>query len=385
MPDTCFATMLHTTSLPPEVWCKSFSFILRGSRCVATLGRVNQIFRQLVCELSSWEGSAVSLHSEDILLVKGRARFESLIPRWRYCHGAAVDFEGAKAGLSRLAAETCFLSLTQGCHGISTLLVQNWWFFERSGLNVMRGAFPSLRHIELSRCDMLSSYAAVVPFFEEHPCLLSFKATFHPRAVADIGFAASIPPALLALGFINFEGPEVLAAVLEKASLKHLWFSATGTFSAEMANVLLTSSRRLQTLCLPTSTPADHIFGIVKVCPDLQLLCCMRNMFPAFGDAAFAAGFEPLEDCAVVMRRRGSHAQLAENGSLWSPHSWTGPRHTNRKLSTTMPLANAGLASGIASGTQGRTQLAVEASTMARPDATALAREAARVAAARYF
>lgn len=248
----------------------------------------------------------------------------------------------------------------------------------------MQAAFPKLRHLELCCCDMLSSYEALVPLLVAHPCLLSLKASFHPRAAAGSAFAAAVPQTLMALGFISFDSPEVFAAVLEKAPLEHCWLSATATFSSEMAAVLLAKAHRLQTLCLPTSTPANQIFGVASSCPNLQLLCCMTSLFPQFETAASAAGFEPLEDSAVVMRRRGSRAQLTEAGSLWAPCSWARPTGAgaNPMLGEAAEVAVPACRPG--TPRRGSSVLAIEASTVARADAHALARAAARLAAARH-
>lgn len=193
---------------------------------------------------------------------------------------------------------------------------------ERSGLTCIRDGFPQLRHIELSGCDHISSYEAMLPIFEKHSALLSLRATFEPRATAGIAFSQAVPRTLVSLGFINFETPEALTVLLDRCALEHLWLSAHGNFSHAYVNAMSTKSNAFKTLSLPSTVSEDSCLAVAKVCPDLELLCRMRIGNPAFGSDSLAENFEVLpESQGVVVRKRGSNAQLAVNGCMWAPYS----------------------------------------------------------------
>eukprot|EP00927_Polykrikos_kofoidii_P009223 TRINITY_DN13831_c0_g1_i1.p1 TRINITY_DN13831_c0_g1~~TRINITY_DN13831_c0_g1_i1.p1 ORF type:complete len:416 (+),score=38.43 TRINITY_DN13831_c0_g1_i1:118-1248(+) len=311
--------------LPADIWARTLSFIVRSGHDVSTLGSVDTRFNELARNDQSWEGSSVCVFTGDLDELEDHHVFERLVPCWKYCEGAFVDFEGAHVGARRLAAGRCFELLGQVSQQIIRLSIKNWLMFERTGLLVLQRQFPKLRHLEITGCDQISTYDSIIPVFQEHPCLLSFRATFQPRAKAGMSFAEAVPNTMMMLGFINFENHDVLISVLERCPLKHLWFASNGHFLPSMKNALRTAcARRLETLTLPSMVKEDDCMEVATAFPDLQLLCRMRigTADSPFGTGALSVAFEHVpEGQGVVVRPRGSTATLSANGGLWSFYS----------------------------------------------------------------
>lgn len=311
--------------LPADIWSRILSFIMRSGRDLSTVGSVNTRLKELTRNDQSWEGSSVCVFTGDLDELEDHRVFERLLPCWKYCEGAFVDFEGGHVGPNRLAAGRCFELLGQVCQQIVRLSIKNWLMFERLGLSVLQRQFPKLRHLELIACDQISSYDSMIPVFQEHPSLLSFRATFQPRAEAGMSFAAALPNTMMMLGFINFENHDVLASVLERCPLQHLWFACNGLFPGSMKNALMTAfPKRLVTVTLPYQVKEDICFEVATGLPDLQLLCRMRigKADAPFGTGALSEAYEHVpEGHGVVVRPRGSTATLSANGGLWSFYS----------------------------------------------------------------
>lgn len=170
----------------------------------------------------------------------------------------------------------------------------------------------------------------MVPIFEQHPTLLSLRAGFHPRAVAGTDFVNSAPRTLVALGFVDFDSIELLAILLERCSLKHFWFAANSAFTNVVLRTgfdalkarLQSGLEQVRTLSLPSNMQEDICASVVGLCPKVELVCRMRVASPEFGTGLLAANFELVpEGGGVVVRRRGSKANLAANGALWAPYS----------------------------------------------------------------
>jgi hypothetical protein len=88
-----------------------------------------------------------------------------------------------------------------------------------------------------------------------------------------------------------------------------------------MSKVIATSGKDLQTLSLPSLASEEDCAATIRTIQKLQLLCRMRVARPPFGTGALANDFEILASGqGVVVRRRGSTADLAANGSLWAPY-----------------------------------------------------------------
>jgi len=172
----------------------------------------------------------------------------------------------------------------------------------------------------------------MVPVFEQHPTLLSLRASFQPRAVAGADFSSAAPRTLVALGFVNFDSVETLAIMLERCSLEHFWFSANSEFAnvaqrgdglGHLTAVLQKGLQKVRTLSLPSNMPEEVCAAwVTALCPNVELLCRMRIGSPPFGTAALATMFEPVPDCGgVVVRRSGTSVGLAANGALWAPYT----------------------------------------------------------------
>jgi len=319
--------------LPEVALCRVFSYILRSNECLRTLSAVSTLFKKSACGPLSWEGAAVCLNTDDLHADQrsGRNGFELLTTQTSLCEQAFVNFDGAHSKEKRFAAERCFFWLASECNRITSMCIRNWCMFERCGLTHMSGQFPALRHLELSGCDHISTYEAVVPILKEHPTLLSLRATFHPRATLGQSFVEHAPPSLIALGFVNIDSAAVLTSLLAKCSIQHLWFAVThaaetatigGNVSAELFEALVAGGRGLKTLAVPPAVSERRCAKVAAACPQLELLCRMRIGSPAFGSQEMATDFELLPSGqGVVLRRRGSSADLAANGSLWAPHA----------------------------------------------------------------
>lgn len=314
--------------LPDDAWCKILSFVLR-SYCHLRVSAVSPLFHQLTEEPFSWDNAMVGVRAVELETIDGQPRFDPLIPKWRLCSRIFIDCKDAHTGKRRRATQRCFSLLTQHCLQVKGLFIRNWCLFERDGLSLFRTAFPKLQHLELSGCDYIS-HVNCMHIFELHPTLLSFRATFSPRALAKLEFAQKAPRTLIALGFVNLENSRVLAMLLEHCPLEHLWFSRTTSFSPEMVETIMTIPNKLKTLSLPARTRDEDICVLARTCSQLEMMCCMRE---GFGGEVFTTMFEPLPGTigtGIVARRRGSCAQLAPNGSLWAPYTqsdnelWTG-------------------------------------------------------------
>lgn len=306
--------------LPGDTWCQILRFVLR-SPCRAPLSAVSLNFRDFVESPLSWCGAVACINPGDC---DEESLQRNPAPKClERCSAAFINMKDGVGGRRRQAAARCFTLLAEHCQEAEVLSVQHWLFLERAGLPVLSSpaSFPRLRHVELSCCDQISSYAAVIPIFQAHPELLSFRATFAPRAAAEADFASAAPRSLVALGFVSLGSPEVLAVLLARCpGLEHLWLAAAGlALPAEAAaNVLTASARRLRTLSLPSSTDDAATAAAAKACPALELLCRLR-----VGRLGLAADdFEVLPGAGgVVHRRRGSTMALASNGALWAPYS----------------------------------------------------------------
>lgn len=380
---------VQALDLPIEAWCKTLSFMLSSSQCLEPVCAINKSIQQFTSETLSWEGSSVCICPDDLRMSNDHARFEALVLRWTLCNKAFLNFAGAHAGAKRLAAERCFIWLATECARITSLCVRNWCMFERSGLAILKSRFPQLQHLELSGCDQISTYEAMIPVFKEHPTLLTLRATFQPRAAAGHGFAAAAPPSLMCLGFVNFESSEVLKSLLGRCHLQHLWFSANGSFTLGMATALSSGTCKLVTLALPSEVTEEKCAEVAKGCLKLELLCRMKIGRPTFGSAALASEFEILPSGqGVVVRRRGSHMELAANGALWAPYSQSENVVASSLLArSALASATKSLAHDVPEEAIDRKDLAISASTVAfckRTEvATQVAAQAAAAAAAR--
>jgi len=281
---------------------------------------VSKRFCELASSPLSWENASVFVSTDDLkILTSGQSFYQVLLPRWRHCDEAMLDFQDVhKMGAQkRLLAEKCLRALAQ-CESISRLCVRNWLTAERSALGLIAENFPSLRHLELSGCDLISNYEAVLPIFNKHTSLLSLRCSFKARASAGLSFAEAAPKCLKALGFVRFDSPEVLSTLLQRCALEHLWLSATsGAFTKAFARAICRSPRaaHLSTLAFPSESSNERCLEVMRSCPRLSLVCRMRIAEPFDGE-----DFEPLPGSnGVVLRRRGSAAELAENSSLWTP------------------------------------------------------------------
>jgi hypothetical protein len=170
----------------------------------------------------------------------------------------------------------------------------------------------------------------MIPVFEEHPTLLSLRATFQSKAIAEADFVSAAPRTLMALGFINIESAQVLALLLQRCQLQHLWFAAESPnwpflFRLDGVNdwtaTIKEGLSRVKTLSLPSRMSEDACASIIAHCPMVEIVCRMRITTPAFGAGSLAHKFEPLEESGgVAIRRRGSCAQLVSNLALWRPY-----------------------------------------------------------------
>jgi len=329
---TDYGDAVQMGELPFEAWCASLSFVLRSSHCLSEVSAVSRLFCEVSGELLSWQGSSVCIGPTDLELAQGHHRFERLVPKWTLCEHVFLNFDGAHAGARRAAARQCLQMIASRCSEVSCVAVRNWFLCEPQGLPVLHGTFPKLRHLELNGCDQISTYSAMVPVFEQHPTLLSLRASFQPRAVAGEDFALAVPRTLMALGFVNFESAETLAILLERCTLEHFWFSANSVFTngVRLASgldclkvVLRSGLQQVRTLALPSDMPEDVCAALVSaLCPKVELLCRMRIGSPAFGTGALAGKFEEVQEGGgVVVRRRGTSAGLASNGALWAPYT----------------------------------------------------------------
>lgn len=116
---------------------------------------------------------------------------------------------------------------------------------------------------------------------------------------------------------------------------------------------------------------------IASACSNLELLCRMKIGTPAFGTGALAAGFDVLPaGQGVVVRKRGSTAELAANGSLWAPYSQSdqdlaGATGGNAGTSSTV-ASNGAAPPASTAGQEHWGLLAIAASRVPRHDAAAL-------------
>lgn len=293
---------------------------------------ISSTFNELMQELLTWQGATVMLRMGELKSLK-QERLAVLIPQWSLLAQIFVDFKDAMAGEKRQAAKNCFLCLSRHCVEVEGLFVRNWCLVERDGLETLtdRSRFPKLRHLEFSCCDYLAHRNAV-RIFEAHPELRSLRATFSPKATVTKTFVDAAPSSLALLGFVNF-GQDVglLASLLARCPLEHLWFGRTANFSSPMVEVLAAS--KIRTLCLPEAarlTPVgrvtnEHVLALLRSCAKLELLMVWGVDPPK--EQVEAAGFEILPESlgtsVPIMRRMGSTACLASNGTLWSPYSQT--------------------------------------------------------------
>jgi len=325
---------LPVEDLPLEAWCNSLSFVLRSSSCLAQVSAVSRTFRDVSGEMLSWRGASVCIGSKDLLEnSQGQHRFVKLVPKWSYCERTFVNFQGCHTGSMRAAARQCLQMVASRCSEVSCLAVRNWLTFERQGLSALQSGFPKLRHLVLNGCEQISTYSALIPVFEQHPTLLSLRASFQPRAAAGADFASAAPRTLEALGFVKFENAETLAILLGRCSLEHLWFAESGIFATldgprtservdRLTPLVQSGLQHVRTLSLPSDMSEEDCAALVALCPKVELLCRMRIGLPAFGSGALAATFELVPDCGgVVVRRRGTSAELAVNGALWAPYA----------------------------------------------------------------
>lgn len=293
---------------------------------------ISSAFNELMQDLLTWQGATVMLRMGELESLR-QERLEVLIPQWRLLSRIFVDFKDAMAGKKRRAAKDCFLSLSRHCTDVEGLFVRNWCLMERDGMDILtdHARFQKLRHLEFSCCDYLGHRNAV-RIFEAHPELRSLRATFSPKATVTNDFVNAAPPGLSLLGFVNFgQDAGLLASLLERCPLEHLWFGRTAGFSPAMVGALATS--KVRTLCLPEAarlTPLGvlsniHLLAVLRNCAELELLMVWGVDPPR--EMVEAAGFELLPEflgsSVPIMRRRGSNARLALNGTLWAPYSQT--------------------------------------------------------------
>jgi len=317
--------------IPVETWCKTLSFIVR-SHCLQQICPVSRFFRNLVSELLSWEGAAVYVRAVELEEQDGRPRFDPLIPTWSLCDRVFADFKDAHMGKKRKAARRCFALLGQHCTVATGLFLRNWCLMERDGLQGLCSHFPAIRHLELSGCDFLGQ-GNCARLFAAHPALLSFRATFAPKAVMTAEVVEAAPRGLKMLGFTNFKlDGEVLRALLDRCALEHLWLARTAGFS-DAVSAALSASPHLVTLSLPETlgavgargeSPAEGnaIAALVRACPKLDTFCC-------WGEHPELAQLEEFEriPCSrgvehrIILRRRGTTAQQMVGGVLWAPYT----------------------------------------------------------------
>lgn len=348
--------------LPLEAWCKSISYVVR-SHCLPQICPISRFFRRLAGELLSWEGASVVVRTNELEETDGRPRFDPLIPQWSLCSQIFADFKDAEGGAKRRAARRCFSLLSQHCTEATGLFFRNWCLMERDGLPGLCGSFPGLRHLELWNCDYLS-HANCIRIFAAHPDLLSLKATFSPKAKMTPAFVEAAPRGLMALAYVNFgtdgadphqpqpvrraepavdatQGPpaaDVLAALLARCPLEHLWLARTAGFSPAISAALAAAPRPLRTISLPESTqpaqlrraddeaanPDEAIVTLVRACPHLELLCCWGEGSGLSQLEDFERLPSPTWNGRIILRRRGSQAELHSNGTFWAPYSRSG-------------------------------------------------------------
>lgn len=204
---------------------------------------------------------------------------------------------------------------------------------ERDGLQGLCGHFPSLRHLELSGCDFLGQ-GNCARIFAAHPALLSFRATFAPKATMRADVVEAAPRGLKVLGFSNFEPDgEVLRALFDRCPLEHLWLARTAGFS-DAISAALAASQNLITVSLPETlgavgargeAPAEGraIAALVRACPKLEMFCCwgehaeLAQLLEEFERVPCTGGLQ----YRIILRRRGSTLQQMANGALWAPYS----------------------------------------------------------------
>lgn len=258
-----------------------------------------------------------------------------LIPQWALLAEVFLDFKDILGGGIRRTARHCFEALGQHCSEAKGLFIRHWCLTERDGLAVLcdSSRFPRLWHLELSGCDYLA-HTNACKIFLSHGQLRSLRATFSPKATVTAAFVEAAPASLMALGFVNFgTNVERLTALLARCPLEHLWFARTASFEPTMVAALAAAPHPLKTLSLPeaarlTPMPAqnitdEHVFGLLRECRGLELLHCWGAQPDQ--EAVDALGFELLAGTpgAPTLRRKGSGACLAPNGTLWAPYSET--------------------------------------------------------------
>jgi len=318
--------------LPAEAWCNILGFVLR-SHCLTHICAVSKFYRKVSLELLSWEGATVYVRAAELEEENGRPRFDPLIPKWSLASHVFADFKDAFASTKRIAVRRCFSLLGQHCSSASGLYLRNWCLMEKDGLTGLKTCFRNLRHLELSGCDFMG-HSNCALLFKAHPALLSFRATFAPKATMTPEVVEAAPEGLKALGFVNFavDAPELLTRLLERCQLEHLWFARTAQFSPGLARALQRASRPLKTISLPETIGAAgargeseaegaEIAALARGCPDLELLCC-------WGQGLGLAELQEFErlpcesglEHRIVLRRRGSSMKLAANGGLWAPY-----------------------------------------------------------------
>eukprot|EP00931_Biecheleriopsis_adriatica_P108607 TRINITY_DN82944_c0_g1_i1.p1 TRINITY_DN82944_c0_g1~~TRINITY_DN82944_c0_g1_i1.p1 ORF type:complete len:396 (+),score=81.62 TRINITY_DN82944_c0_g1_i1:95-1282(+) len=310
--------------IPEEALVHALSFLLGTDSSLRSISAVSRGFRRVADDPMAWNSSVVCISTGDLKENSARRpAFQDLLSKWEFCEEVSLDFSNAHVGKRRHAAERCFVWLAQSCQAVSRLCLRNWYNTEKGALGILSFSFfPQLRHLELSGGDQISSYEAMIPVFRQHPSLLSLRATFSPKAEAGASFANAAPKSLMALGFVRFDSPESLTTLLDRCMLQHLWLASTSRLSASMARAFSDSpgAAELLTLALPSPTSEEQCQAVVRCCPKVSLLCRMRVGSEAFGSTALAQDWELLPaGQGVVLRRRGSLAELAENGSLWTP------------------------------------------------------------------
>lgn len=313
--------MVEEAEFPVEVWCGVMRYVLQRHSW-SSLSAVSSSFHATCRDINTWANLAVGLRPQDLETVGSRPRFESLVPLWVFCEKIFICLKDTHMNrTTRDLSVQCFSLVARLCNEVSMLVLRNWSFCERKGLNLVSTSFPTLQHLELSGCDQISNYDRVLPIFYHHPSLISFRATFSPRAKAGLDFSMAVPLGLMVLGFVEFDSAESLRLLLQRCQIQHLWFAATAECNADMRIAIHESCTNVVTLALPSRLEEQAIAQIVQGYSRLELLCRVGTN-PALGTLELANDFEPLPDCnGIVVRRRGSSAQLACNGALWAPYS----------------------------------------------------------------
>mmetsp|Transcript_10437 Transcript_10437/g.22988 ORF Transcript_10437/g.22988 Transcript_10437/m.22988 type:complete len:443 (-) Transcript_10437:76-1404(-) len=299
-----------------EAWCEALSFVLSSFNDWLTIRAVSRDFRAISTDPSIFAGSSMVLETEDL----EHPLIEVFLPLLRWAGRIVGSFPNAQIRRKREAAQLCLTSLAKDCTDATNICIRDWSMFERHGLPTLHLGFSNLRHLEIIGCDCITYYDRLIPCLKSHPQLLSLRATFAPKAVAGLDFVEALPTTLMALGFVAFEGPEPLKALLQRCPLEHLWFAATARFGPGMVAALQAEGRQLRTLSVPSPVSEETVYSIVQPNERLELLCRMRVGVPAFGEGPLSEDYEVMPNSGgTALRRIGSNAQLAANSALWAP------------------------------------------------------------------